>query len=199
MDLQIGKITGYEIKKNRDGENNVLLLQVEVSDPDDIQTIEFYQAAGQDSNPPTDSLVAFLAAGNAWKIALGANDGIVPEKEPGEYKIYSSASGVIKAFFELLKTGLARLSATIIEILSPETIKIESTGITEINGSSVNINGNSDNAVRFSELEIAFNQLKNDFDQHFHSGVQSGNSTTPPPIASTADITGAKVDEVKLP
>jgi hypothetical protein len=171
MGLRIGKIRGYEVKKNRDGSAEVLLLQVEVTDPDDIQTIEFYQAAGQDSNPPLDSLVAFLSVGNAWKIALGANDGIVPDSEPGEHKIYSSASGIIKAFLKLFKTGLAQLSATTIEL-----------------------NGNTDNAVRFSVLETEFNRLKSEFDNH--SG-HSGAGSTPTP--STADISGAKVDEVKLP
>jgi hypothetical protein len=232
MGLRIGKIRGYEIKKNRDGANNVLLLQVEVSDPDDVQTIEFYQAASQDLNPATDSLVAFLDAGKAWKIALGADDGIVPEKLPGEHKIYSSESGVIKAFIEFLVTGMARMSGLNTEILATEFTKLSSatldllasglaqlkaaainiiaTGEVIINGAEVIINdnarigsssmelgGNVDNAVRFSALETAFNQLKSDFDGHTHGGVDTGGGTTSPAITSSADITGAKIDNIK--
>jgi hypothetical protein len=198
MNLRIGKVNGYEIRKNRDGVNDVLLLQVEVTDPDDIQTVEFYQAAGRDSNPPINSLVAFLEAGNAWKIALGADDGIIPDSESGEEKLYSSASGAIKAFVKFFKTGLARLSASIVEILSSETIKIESTGKTTIDGSSVDINGDSDNAVRFSVLESEFNRFKSDFDEHTHV-IDTQAGITQPAIVSSADISGAKVDEVKLP
>jgi hypothetical protein len=197
--LRIGKVTGHEIKKNRDGEKNVLLLQVEVSDPDDIQTIEWYQASGQDSSPPINSLVAFLPGGQAWMIALGANDEIIPESDPGEYKIYSSAAGVIKAFLKLFKTGLARLEASIIEIISSGDIEITANGKTEINGSTVDLNGNTDFAVRFSILQTAFNQFKADYALHTHSGVSAGGVSTGVTSPTTADITLAKVDEVKLP
>lgn len=199
MDLRIGKVRGYEIKKNRDGEDNVLLLQVEGSDPDDIQTIEWYQASGRDSVPPINSLVAFIPAGRAWKIALGANDGIEPESEPGEEKIYSSDSGVIKAFLKLFKTGLARIEAAIIEIFSSGDIEITATGKTEINGSTVDLNGDVDFAVRFSALQTAFNQFKADYDAHSHSGVTAGVASTGTTSPSTADITPAKVSTVRLP
>ena len=199
MDLRIGKVRGCEIKQNRDGPDNVLLLQVEVSDPDDIQTIEWYQASGQDSNPPINSLVAFIPGGMAWQIALGANDNIEPESEPGDYKIYSSLSGVIKAFLKLLNTGLARLEATIIEIISSGDIEITATGKTEINGSTVDLNGNTDFAVRFSVLQIAFNQFKADYALHVHGGVTAGGASTGTTSPTTADITTAKVNDVRLP
>jgi hypothetical protein len=189
MGLQIGQITGYEIKKNRDGEKEVLLLQVEVSGPDDIQTVEYYQSSGQDSNPPVGSLVAFSEAGRAWKISLGADDRIIPSSDSGEYKIYSSLAGVVKAFLKLFKTGLARIEAV-------GDIEIEANGKTEIKGSTVDLNGDDDNAVRFSVLETAFNQLKADFNAHTQT-VSEGIALAPTP--STADISGAKVDEVRLP
>jgi hypothetical protein len=61
------------------------------------------------------------------------------------------------------------------------------------------INGGSDWAVRYSALETAFNQLKSDFDLHTHGGVTSGSSSTAVPASSTADITGAKVEEILIP
>jgi hypothetical protein len=60
---------------------------------------------------------------------------------------------------------------------------------------TLELNGDADNAVRYAALETAFNQLKTDFDNH--SGHFWPANTSPAP--STADITGAKVDEVKLP
>jgi hypothetical protein len=210
MGLEIGKVRGFEIKENRDGGDKVLLLQVEVTGPDDIQTVEYYQAAGQDSNPEIDSLVAFLPAGRAWKIALGANDGIEPESDPGEYKIYSSVSGTIKAFFKLLNTGLARIESVVLETLSAGNTKIEAgadieisaMGKAEITGSTVEVNGNSDFAVRFAALEIQMIALKANLNTHVHdltTPAPAGNFGGTPKVPFTFDITPAKVTTVKLP
>ena len=63
--------------------------------------------------------------------------------------------------------------------------------------------------VRFSELETGFNELKDDFNNfistvyntHIHPGVLSGGaSTSPTPStgsSSSADISAAKIDEIK--
>lgn len=193
MGLRIGKVTGHEIKKNRDGLAEVLLLQVEVSGPDDIQTIEWYQASGQDSSPPLNSLVAFFPAGQAWMIALGANDGIIPTSDPGEHKIYSSAGGVVKAFFKLFNTGLSRLESLVIELFSSGNTRIEAGAILQLIGNTVEINNGVDFAVRFSVLQAQFALLVADLNSHKHSGGVI------PDTPSTANIALAKVTEVKLP
>ena len=126
-------------------------------------------------------------------IALGANDGIVPESDPGEYKIYSSAGGVIKAFFKLFNTGLSRLESLVIELFSSGNTKIEAGATLELIGSIIEINGNTDFAVRFSVLQTAFNQLLADHNSHKHGG---GAAVDTP---STADITLAAVNNVRLP
>lgn len=72
------------------------------------------------------------------------------------------------------------------------------------------VGGDSDNMVRYSELETAFNQLRDDLDalvsdynSHTHIVPQapSGTTTSQTPIPtgspSTADISGAKIDEIK--
>ena len=72
------------------------------------------------------------------------------------------------------------------------------------------INNGEDWAVRYTALETAFNELKGKhnklqaaFDAHTHPGVESGSSstgmTTPSGAESEADITPAKVEEVRLP
>jgi hypothetical protein len=63
------------------------------------------------------------------------------------------------------------------------------------------LNGNADFAVRYNALETAFNQLQADFDAHTHlySPGPGTPTQTAATVASTADITPAKVDEVKLP
>jgi len=171
----IGIIKSREIKKNKDGEQEKILLQVEISDPDDIQTVELMTTSGDDSNPPDESRVFIVDVGGAYKIAIAVDDLITPSMSPGEKNLYSSENGTIKAFINLLKTGILEL------------------------------NGNTDYAVRYSKLNTAFNQLRNDFNlflTHVHSGGFGGGATgpaTPPFSPSTASIAAAKVEEVKLP
>jgi len=76
------------------------------------------------------------------------------------------------------------------------------------------INGNADFAVRFGALETAYNQLKSDFDtfvttynSHIHITTATVGPTAVPGVISptvstgspsTGDISGAKVDNIKV-
>jgi len=73
---------------------------------------------------------------------------------------------------------------------------------------TMEIGGNSKNMVRYQELETAFNELKDDFNTlvstfnaHTHTGVTPGvgssGSTATPGTSSAADISPAKIDEIK--
>ena len=170
------------------------MLQVEITDPEDIQTVELISQDGEDTNPPDGSKVVIISVGKAWKIAVAINDGIEPDANqvPGEKKIYSSDGGVIKAFIQLLKTGAMIISGTLLQILGSTKI--------ELTAPIIEINGSADFAVSFNDLQTAFNALKAEFDAHIHSGVLAGPATTGvPTIPSAADITPAKVTTVKLP
>ena len=173
--MTTGIITGYEIGKNQDGDKDVVLLQVRITDKDDIQMVELMNNPGDDSVPAIGSRVAILQIGSAWKIGVAVSDYITPITQDGEKRIYSQDSGVVKAFITLLKSGI------------------------------IEINGNTDFAVRFSVLETGFNQLKADFNAfltHLHAGVTTGGGISGPPappvVPSTASIAGAKIDEVKV-
>lgn len=173
--MTTGIITGYEVGKNKSGTKNVVLLQVRITDKDDIQTVELMNNASDGSIPAIGSRVIIAELGPAWKIGIAESDSIDPEVEDGEGHFYSQDSNEIKAWIKLLKTGI------------------------------IEINGNTDFAVRFSVLESGFNQLKSDFNSfltHVHSGVTTGAGVsgppTPPVVPSTADISGAKIDEVKV-
>ncbi len=79
------------------------------------------------------------------------------------------------------------------------------------NDQTMEIGGNADFMVRYSELETAFNQLKsshnslvNAFNTHTHATAATGPPSTPTPVpsvipaqTSSADITGAKIEEIK--
>jgi hypothetical protein len=94
--------------------------------------------------------------------------------------------------------GACKLYSTDIDGVEQSSILLDNDGM-------VTINEGTDFAVRYSALETAFNQLKSDFDTfastHTHTGVSSGTSSSGTAIAipSTADISGAKVEEIKLP
>jgi len=163
MDIKVGTVTGREIRKNRNSGHDVLLLQVEVSDADDVQTVELVTHAGDESSPPDGATVMLLQIGPAWVVAVGADDLIPPGIDVGERRVYSQDGGVRKA-----------------------TIYWRADGQLELNGTG-------DHAVRFAALETAFNQLKSDFDSH--GGHFSGEVV---PTPSTADISGAKINNIEV-
>lgn len=189
MDIGIGTVKNVTVAKNRDGENNVRLLDVELSDADDIQTTELYTQAGEDYNPPKESKVFVLSVGAAWKIAIACDDGIEPAVAEGEREIYSSSGGSKQA-----------------------TIYLKNDGTIVITGTSVEINGDADFAVAFDDLKTGFDTLKTQintfitaYNGHAHAylpgPLASTNTATPLPagVAATATIDGAKVPTVKLP
>lgn len=192
--MQTGKVTGYEISKNKGSTTNKLVLQLEISDPEDIQSIQLLSSSGEISNPPNGSKIVFVPIGtNGYKLGLAVDDNIEPESlEPGEKILYSSKDGEVKAKIKLT------------------------------NDSKVILNDGEDFAVRYSKLEEAFNQLKEDFNtlvSNYNSTVSVFNAhvhivTTPDTIngtasptttpgtngsSSNADIAPSKVEEVILP
>jgi hypothetical protein len=187
----LAKVTSIEIGKNRDGDNKVLLLQAEITDPEDVQTIEAFRGVGEDYNPPSDSRVVYLAAGNAYKIAIAIDDGVEPDPsiEEGERELYSSVA----------VAGVATRKAK-------HRFKKDGKHV---------FNDGADWAVRFSVLEEAFNQLLDDHNSlvdyvnkklvpHTHTAPTGATSTPLPPIVdpalpSFADITDAKVEEIMIP
>jgi len=175
-----GTVKGFEVGKNRDGKKDVILLQVEMFDPDNLETVEYMTHAGDDTIPPNGSRVTVLSVGDAWKIGIASNDGIKSTMDKGEKQLYSSANGIIKAFIKFLKDK------------------------------NIEINGKNDNAVRFKELETVINEIKADhnlsnaaFITHTHPGVTVGQAstavTTTPGKSSSIDISKGKIDNIKVP
>ena len=184
--MKTGVIVGVEKDKNRDGTNNRLLLSVEISDPDDVQIIELIQPFGLDVHPPAGAKVFIDEAGEAYKLAVAVDAEIGPNSEEGESIIYSISGGAIVASTHYKNNGD-------IEHVSVDggTVKIRATGVVEINGTT-------DFMVRFSALETAFNELKNAHNTHKHGGVDTGIGTSGgPDVSSAADISLAKIDNVK--
>jgi len=173
-------VKNRELKKNRDGSGNVLLIQAEVSDPDDLQSVELVTGSGEDYNPPNGSKLVVIELGNAYKVAVACDDGIEPAAAIGERRLYSISGGAVAAVIWLKADG------------------------------TVELNGGGGTAVEYSRLKTAFDQLKSDFDTlvgvfnaHVHPGVTAGvastGSTATPGSTSSADMSPAESDTVTLP
>jgi hypothetical protein len=171
MSIIIGTVTGREIKKNRDGDENVLILQCTFQEDDDAQSVELVTQAGEDTNPPDGSTVIVVDAGDSYKIGIAADDGIEPSMNAGEKKLYSiDSSGAIAAFVNFINSGI------------------------------IELNGNGDFAVRFQKLADGLSNLDTQIQAELAkiaTGISSaGGAYTPGTI--TTDISAAKVDEVKI-
>lgn len=146
---------------------------------DDVQTSKQITPFGFESNPVRDSIGLYTQTStkNRTYIIGYIAEGAITEV--GESRVFSTdAQGVVQIDF-----------------------------IFKANG-TVEMGGSADNAVRYSALETAFNELKSKFNSlvtaynaHVHTGVTTGPgvSGTTPSVGSpsTADITGAKINELK--
>ena len=163
--MKTGIITGRTVTKNRDGQNDRLMLQVRISNPDDIQTVEYVTVPGQDENPIDGSKVYIFEVGSSYKIGIGIDEGITPEMETGEKRLYSiDDTGDIQALIKLLKSGI------------------------------IEVNGNADFAIRFNALDTALQGLVTAINSALAGKLNGSGSAG----GLSLDISGAKVDEVKL-
>ena len=198
-----GRITGREVKKNRDSGKAERLLQVELTDPQDIQTVELMSQTGEESNPPIDSKTTVLSIGEAWKLAIATSDKIVPDVAPGEKKIYStdSTGATIKTKVHLKNDGTIIIdngvgSITLsptgeMTIIAPDDTTVTSPIITnigqvigsqglQINGTTPGgqggefLSGITSNGDIVATLVSLFS--------HTHTGVQTGVGTSGPPV-----------------
>lgn len=147
--------------------------------PSDVQTSLETSPAGIDSNP-FKGMIALYA----------------PTSKKGKTVII----GYIKQD-QLAAIGELRLFST-------DDKGAQKTYIWLKNDGNMEVGGNDDNLVRYSELKKAFDKLKTDlnnfiqiYNAHVHPGVVSGGSSTSstPTVGSvsSADVSGAKIDNIK--
>jgi len=146
IQLMIGIVKETTISTNRSGGVPVRLATVELTDPQDLQTIQIYTKNGEDYNPAPGSKIAVLYAGRAWGIGIAIDDEILPEAEPGEKYIYAldPTGSAIVASIKLLNTG-----------------SVEIAGLSEFGKISINEKGTIRAENRFGFWEI--NELTGQF------------------------------------
>lgn len=88
--LRVGIVTGRETAVNREaGGPPVRLLQVQITDHNDVQTVQLVGQAGEEVNPPNGTLVLLLPGGQAFKLSAGTSDWVVPIMDVGGKRIYA--------------------------------------------------------------------------------------------------------------
>ena len=157
--VKTGIITGREVTTNRDGENQRLMLQVQLTNSDDIQTVEYVSLPGQDENPIDGNRVYIIEVGETYKIGIAVDDGVTPDMDTGEKRLYSvSDAGVIQAFIKLLKTGI------------------------------IEINGSADFAIRFNALNTALQSMLTDLNADIVAAGGAGSTTLDISGAKVAEV-----------
>jgi hypothetical protein len=139
----------------------------------DTLLADLYAPSGDDSPPLPDDIVFFSRDSTTGGLVyLGAIDQNNPtEAAPGEKRLYArTPAGAIATELWLKGDG------------------------------TIEIAGSSDFAVRFDALQAALTALEIQLLAHIHPGVATGSgSTGTSATIFDADISAAKVDEVKLP
>lgn len=191
MEIFTGKVRGRELSKNKDGVADKILLQVEITSPDDIQTVEWINHDGEDSSPPDNSLIVGVAVSPAYKIAIACDDGIPAESSPGEKIRYSQLNGKKRTSVVLKTDGSVLIDTKDTAGVQVSKIEIDASGEISLDGSALNLNGSTDFAVRFSALNIALQAMLVSLNADIVSAGGSG--------STVLDISSAKAESVKLP
>lgn len=144
----------------------------------DVRTSVEVGPFGIDSSPVKDMIAIYSPTSINGKTVIIGYVNKNQLADVGEVRMYSTDSSGVQKFYTWLK-----------------------------NDGTFEIGGKTDNAVRYSKLETAFNQLKSDFNTfiaaynlHTHAGVTAGSSVTAitaPGTVSSADISPAKINEIK--
>ncbi len=169
MKIQTGIIKGRETKTNRDGVRDVLLLQVELTDKDDVQTVELMQGAGDQYNPENGSKVLVVSDGPAYKIAIAVDDMTAIALDIGERAIRSVLGGEVKSSVSCKTDG------------------------------NLVLNEGTDFAVQFTALKTIIDGLVTALNSHIHTSALPGSPTSSPVVPFVVDMTPAKINKVRLP
>ena len=107
--VDIGTVTGQEIRPNRDGGVDVRLLQVQMVG-NDVQTVQYMPMAGDDSPPQVGDKVAVMPIGPAFQVAIGIQDSVIPSVAAGEKRMYArDENGAVIASVHLKADGEATI------------------------------------------------------------------------------------------
>lgn len=165
------------------------LVKVLYSGNDDIRQMRDAGPYGIDSNPLKDMIAVYAHTSERGKDAIIGYVNKNALAAVGELRMFSTSEDGAASFYAWLK-----------------------------NDGTAEIGGNVDFLVRYSALETGYNELRDDFNAlvlkhnqflteyktHVHTGVTTGAGSSGTTVStqtnadqSTADISGAKIEEIK--
>jgi hypothetical protein len=178
--MQCGIIKGGSISKNKDGDKDRLLLQVEFM-PEDVRIVELINMSGEDTYPANGCRILVVNAGG-FLAGIAITDDLLPECEAGEKELYSTNN--------------------------PATSKLARIKLNK--SSEIILNQGTDYGVMFSKLKEVADELKQDITNlksAFSSWVVVPNdggqalktaAATWTGTALTKNIDAAKVTKVRI-
>lgn len=177
----IGIVKSWKIGKGYRSKKECVLLNVQIDDPRDIQSIEYLFPTGQNSIPVEGDTVIIHEISPEYKVATASNTGVVMALDnSGENAIFAVENGQVGAVVSFLYGG------------------------------EVVINRGTDFAVAYGKLENEFNELNEKFNKLVNTMLswvpvaQDGGAalktvlTGAAPLNSLANITTTKVEKVRL-
>jgi hypothetical protein len=144
-----------------------------------VETAMQAAAYGTDAQPIEDCIAIYAQTGVKGKTVIIGYINKNAVAGVGEHRLFSTdADGAVQFYIHLKNDGTCE------------------------------IGGSANHMTRYEELETAFNELKSDFNTHVnnynthvHPGVLAGPASTAVTVSvstpSQADISGAKIDEIK--
>lgn len=144
-----------------------------------VETAMQAGAYGTDAQPIKDAVAVYAQTGVKGKTVIIGYINKNAVADVGEHRLFSTdADGAVQFYIHLKNDG------------------------------TCDIGGSANHMTRYEELETAFNELKSDFNTHVnnynthvHPGVLAGPASTAVTVSvstpSQADISGAKIDEIK--
>lgn len=169
MNLNIVKVISTSL------ESAVRFVKVLRMGKSDVQNVKEISSYGIDGNPIKDMIAIYGATGTNGKNYIIGYINKNQIAQPGELRLYSTDDDGKETTYQYFKKD-----------------------------KTIEIFGNDDNMVRYSKLEIAFNELKGQHNKtdanlvaHAAAVALILGTPTVSPSTSTADITGAKIVDIK--
>jgi phage baseplate assembly protein V len=200
--LMIGRAILTAVKNSE----KTMKIQVTGLKDETITDVERPQNYGFESYPDpdgdTESVIAFINGNRDQGIALvvADRDERPTDLSVGEVRLYSKNGNKIT----MESNGDISIEAT-----SGKVIIDADDNVTIDTGNEIVLNSGTDYAVAYDDLKTAFDQLKSDFNNfvaltynlHNHATAPNGPVSFPSSLgsSSTADMSGSKVSDVRLP
>lgn len=182
MGTRIGVVTGRRTGQNRGVGPLVRLLQVQLTDETDVQTVQLVEQVGEESSPPDGSLVSVTSSGEAFKVSTGTDDGVTPILDIGGKRIYSTDPATAEVIAEVRLDPDGKITVS-----NPgATVTIDPSGVVTVDALTVHMTGDlivdgtitAPNVKGTTDVEFGGKSAIT----HEHSGVQTGVGQTGPPV-----------------